>query len=293
MARVIFVHGVGQQFSGALQVLAAVGPALRDGVQLGAGLALRDQDVACAFYGDVFFEPGTRSMDVPWWDETDVEGGLEAELLEAWWGQAARVDLEVAGPDEAGVRGPVGYGASRLLLSDRVRAALDALSRASFFAHVSEPLLIFALKQVRRYMTELELQQAAQARLAEVVTEETRVVVGHSLGSVVAYEALCAHPEWPVTDFVTLGSPLGMRSVVFDRLRPPPVNGVGGWPGGVVRWTNVADRGDIVALAHRLASRFGSRVEDISISNGMRMHAVERYLGAARTGVAVAKGLGA
>ncbi|MER5938431.1 antibiotic ABC transporter ATP-binding protein [Streptomyces sp. NPDC001928] len=291
MARVVVVHGIGQEFLGPELMGRDVEPALRDGVRLAGGPRLEPQEVACAFYGNLYFEEGTRSLDIPPWDETDVDEGLEVELLEAWWEQGARVDPEVLGPDAAGSRGPVGFGASRLLLSERVRAALDALSGSSFFAKVSDRLLIFALKQVRRYMTEPDLRHRVQARIAEEITEETRVLVAHSLGSVVAYEALCAHPEWPVTDFITLGSPLGMRSVVFDRLQPEPSDGVGSWPSGVERWTNIADRGDIVALAHRLAPRFGDRVQDFSVSNGVRMHDLLRYLTASRTGSAVARGM--
>jgi pimeloyl-ACP methyl ester carboxylesterase len=33
------------------------------------------------------------------------------------------------------------------------------------------------------------------------VRADTAVLIGHSLGSVVAYEALCAHPEWSVRAF--------------------------------------------------------------------------------------------
>ncbi|MFB7311147.1 antibiotic ABC transporter ATP-binding protein [Streptomyces sp. NPDC056192] len=291
MARVVVVHGIGQEFLGPESMGRDVGPALRDGVRLAGGPRLEPKDVACAFYGNLYFEAGMRSLDIPPWDETDVDEGLEIELLEAWWEQAARIDPAVLGPDAADSRGVVGFGASRLLLSERVRAALDALSASSFFAKVSDRLLIFALKQVRRYMTEPELRRQAQARIAEEITDETRVLVAHSLGSVIAYEALCAHPEWPVTDFVTLGSPLGMRSVVFDRLEPRPTKNVGCWPGGIERWTNIADRGDIVALADRLGPRFSDRVDDSSISNGMQMHDLLRYLTASRTGTAVARGL--
>jgi hypothetical protein len=248
-------------------------------------------DVACAFYGDLFFEPGSRSDDVPPWDEFDVEAGLEVELLEAWWEYAAAVDPRVSGPDGAGSRGVVGYAASRPLLSRRVRAALNALSGSWFFEKVSDHLLIFALKQVRRYMTEPGVRAAGQARVVEVVGGDTRVVVAHSLGSVVAYEALCANPGLPVTDFVTVGSPLGLRSVIFDRLDPVPASGVGVWPGGVRRWTNVADPGDVVALAGVLAERFGDQVVDVSITNGARMHDLLRYLTASSTGAAISRGL--
>lgn len=58
------------------------------------------------------------------------------------------------------------------------------------------------------------------------VDADTRVVVGHSLGLVVAYEALCAHPQWPVQALVTLGSPLGRRNLIFDKLVPPHGPGV-------------------------------------------------------------------
>lgn len=290
-ARVAVVHGVGQEFGGPELMCALVGPALRDGVRLSGGPALSAGDVACAFYGDVFFEPGSRAGDVPPWDEFDVESGFEAELLEAWWTYAASVDSEVPGPDEQGARGPVGYVASRPLLNRRVRAALNALTGSRYFEPVSDRLLIFALKQVRRYLTEPGVRAAARERVAEAVGAETRVLVAHSLGSVVAYEALCANPRWPVTDFVTVGSPLGVRSLIFDRLDPAPVDGRGAWPAGVRRWTNIADPGDVVALAGGLVDRFGDRVVDVPITNGARMHDLLRYLTAPSVGAAITRGL--
>lgn len=78
----------------------------------------------------------------------------------------------------------------------------------------------------------------------------------HSLGSVVAYETLHAHPELGVNTFITLGSPLGMPSAVFDVLDPAPVEGRGQCPPGVTSWTNIADAGDLVALPRRLGDRF-------------------------------------
>jgi hypothetical protein len=93
-----------------------------------------------------------------------------------------------------------------------------------------------------------------------------------------------------VTDFVTVGSPLGLRSVIFDRLDPAPVDGSGVWPAGVRRWTNIADPGDVVALAGVLAERFDYRV-DVPITNGARMHDLLGYSTAPSTGAAIARGL--
>lgn len=293
MARVVVVHGIGQEFSGPESMQLAVGAALRDGVRLAGSDRDLVGEVECAFYGHVFHEPGTRAVDVPPWDETDVAAGIEAELLAAWWATASAIEPErVQAPDSLGTRGVLGFGASRALRSARVRAALDALAASSFFARIADRTLILGLKQVRRYLTEPATRQAAREAVALAVTPDTRVLVAHSLGSVVAYEALCANSFWPVTDFVTLGSPLGMPSVIFDRLSPAPFAGIGAWPGEVARWVNIADHGDVVALPAKLAERFGPGVvRDERITNGARMHDLRRYLTSPTTGAAIAVGL--
>ncbi|MGC0329868.1 pimeloyl-ACP methyl ester carboxylesterase [Streptomyces sp. SAI-170] len=292
MSRIVMVHGIAQEFLGPEQLRRDLVPALQDGVQLSdAGMRVDPDDVSCAFYGDLYFEPGTRSIDLPPWDETDVEDDMEAELLAAWWETAARIDPGVPAPDEPGTRGIGAFAVSRALRYTWVRTALDALAASAFFGRVSDRMLIFALRQVRRYLTEPELRAAAVRRVAEQVGPDTKVLVGHSLGSVVAYETICAHPEWQPLDLVTVGSPLGLRGIVFDRLTPAPTDGLGAWPGRVRHWSNIADRGDIVALTDRLRDRFGDRVTDHTIDNGARMHDFARYLSAPKTGAAVARGL--
>jgi pimeloyl-ACP methyl ester carboxylesterase len=143
-------------------------------------------------------------------------------------------------------------------------------------------------RQVRRYFTEQEVREASRARLAECVSERTRVIVAHSLGSIVAYETLCAHPEWDV-DLVTLGSPLGVRNIVFDRLVPRPEGDRARCP--VSRWTNIADRGDIVALVKRLGPLFGPNVTDLLVHNGAKAHDARPYLTSREAGTAVAEAL--
>ena len=172
-----------------------------------------------------------------------------------------------------------------------VQRALDALSRSRFFAGLAERAFIHDLKQVSAYFHDDDIRREAMRRVEDVV-DDTRVIIGHSLGSVVAYECLCAHPEWPVTTLVTLGSPLGIKNLILDRLRPPPVNGLGAWPGGVRRWVNVADVGDVVALVKDLGPQFGPRVENILIYNGATAHDVRPYLTARETGHVIASGLG-
>ncbi|MER5971186.1 antibiotic ABC transporter ATP-binding protein [Streptomyces sp. NPDC002055] len=297
MARVVVVHGVGRQLDTAETLLPALEPALRGGLNLalerdtalaGRVRPLAAGDVACVGYGHLFRRPGARG--VPDFEATDVAPGFETELLLAWWEAAAAADPAVLGPDAA-TRGVLGYAASRPLTTATVQRALDALTRSRFFRAVSDSLLIAGLEQFRRYLTDGDLRAAVRARTDALIGPDTRVVVGHSLGSVVAYETLCARRTGQVASLVTLGSPLGIRNLTFDRLQPPPREGTGVWPPGLRHWHNVADAGDIVALVRELAPRFGPRVRDHRVHNGTTMHSMTAYLTAVETGAAIAEGL--
>jgi pimeloyl-ACP methyl ester carboxylesterase len=137
--------------------------------------------------------------------------------------------------------------------------------------------------------TQPDLRDRLRARLEPLITADTRVIVAHSLGSVLSYMALCNHPDWAVHTFVTLGSPLA-SPMTTGMLAPAPVDGRGAWP-GVERWVNVRAVGD-KAAAVPLADSFGPDVEDVLIDNGHRAHAPEPYLNSEPTGAAVAAALG-
>ncbi|SDH63274.1 hypothetical protein SAMN05421505_11963 [Sinosporangium album] len=134
----------------------------------------------------------------------------------------------------------------------------------------------------------LDGRQGARAACASEVAEtirreKARVVIAHSLGSVVAYEALWANPDLEVDLLITLGSPLGLRRVVFDRLTPAPVKGRGQRPKGVARWVNIADKDDIAAIPPALAALFGGVDLDIQVNlDWIDFHTVEKYLGSGR-----------
>ncbi|MGN9781203.1 hypothetical protein ACTMTF_07235 [Nonomuraea sp. ZG12] len=283
MARIIAIHGVAKQFLGAASLHRTWYPALADGVSL-AGGALTPGDLACVAYGDIFRKPErTLSAGLPELTADDVEKGFELDLLYLWWEDAARTDPAVRPPD-----------ARTLNAATRsAQRALAALLSSPRFAAVGEKALVFSLKQVRRYFTELDVRPTARHRLEALVTEDTRVVIAHSLGSVVAYEALCAHPEWKITTLVTLGSPLGIRNLIFDRLWPSPRRDpedgklTAHWPGGVTSWTNISDENDPVALVKDLRPLFGDRITNVIVDNGGNMHDAHRYLTAKATGVAI------
>jgi hypothetical protein len=285
MARIVGVHGVGKQVLGEQSLLRDWWPALVDGLTRADAGLVSAGDVAMAFYGDLFRPQGELlAVGDPFYGARDVEPGLEQALLLAWWHEAAAVDDGVAPPEAD----------TLVRVAGSVQAGLRQLSGSKFFAGVAQRALVFDLKQMCRYLQEPELRRAARARVTALIGPDTRVVVAHSLGSVVAYEALCTVPGHLVRALVTLGSPLGIGNLVFDRLDPAPVDGRGEWPGseGLV-WTNVADGGDVVALEKDLRGRFGDRVCTAVVHNGAHAHDATSYLTDKLTGVAIAGGLNA
>ncbi|WP_433591485.1 hypothetical protein [Nocardia sp. CA-145437] len=293
MARVVFVHGVGKQYLSEDSLARDIVPELLGGIRLAGGPVPDPTEVGVAFYGDLFRPSGTRARDVSDYDATDVETDDEFELLMLWWTAAAELDPNVPGPNETGTRGPAGWALSQSMRIKLVRAALDALTGASFLQGVTDRMLIGDLKQMTTYFADETVRGEAQRRLATHIGPETQVIVAHSLGSVVAYETLCtaAQADRDIPMLVTLGSPLGMGSLVLDRLRPAARNRTAVWPKPLRRWTNIADDTDIVAMVRELRPAFGSRVNDLRVNNGTKMHGAIRYLTATETGSAITAGL--
>jgi hypothetical protein len=262
--KVLLVHGIAQQYSGPESLRAAWLAALMDGVT-SAGGRLAADDVAVAFYGDLFRPTGSRAVGVPDYDYTDVRDPFEQDLLSLWWQQ---VQLDT--PTRARTPNWVQRAVYRLCASEGV----------------SESALIGHLKQVRAYFSDDDVRQRIRDRVVEQITEETKVLVGHSLGSVVAYEVLCGKDS-SVESLVTLGSPLGTPHLIFDRLEPAPRTGRGQWPRSIKRWTNVADQGDVVPLVKRLGPLFDGSIDDVIVHNGAKAHDLCRYLTARETGIAI------
>ncbi|MFF3018223.1 hypothetical protein [Streptomyces sp. NPDC057939] len=280
---------MGQQVQGEDRLRSVWWPALSDGLRrAGAEGLVAEADVAVGFYGDLFRPAGQfLSVGDPPYSAADVEDGFEQQLLAAWWKGAAETDPEVVSPDAD----------DALVAAPRsVQAALRALSGSKFFADLALRAVVSDLKQVRAYLTDPKTREQARGRVMDRIGPDTRVVVAHSLGSVVAYEALCALPGHQVRALVTIGSPLGIRNLVVDRLQPAPTREGkalrGAWPGGdELAWTNLAGTGDVVALVKDLRPVFGDRLRSAVLSNGTHAHDATAYLTDALCGRAIAEGL--
>ncbi|GAB2677971.1 hypothetical protein [Thalassiella azotivora] len=103
------------------------------------------------------------------------------------------------------------------------------------------------------------------------------VVIGHSLGSVLAYDVL-SEPDAAGRDvplLLTVGSPLGVTEVQDLVERPLRV------PAGVRAWRNVCDARDLVALDHTIRPEYrpGDRCTDYLVTNdSANHHGIREYL---------------
>ncbi len=98
------------------------------------------------------------------------------------------------------------------------------------------------------------------------------IVIGHSQGSMIAYQVLrkLQKSQCDVRLFLTLGSPLGLQEVqdMLLKLEPDRPLAV---PDCVDRWLNVAERLDPVALDTDLSNDYGQNPRGIRIDNISRL----------------------
>jgi hypothetical protein len=288
MPKIVGIHGISHQYEGSAILNAQWLPALHGGLSAAGCRTLADEltsrDLNVAFFGDLFRPPGALSAgDVPY-SARGLTLPAEIDLLTDLYNAAVALEPGLGPPH--GSLGPVRVSAQHMA---------ERLLRSRTFAdRIPERLFVGNLKQVVSFLSDSNVKSRVLDRVDAEVDTDTRVLIGHSLGSVVAYEYLCRQPI-PGVVLITLGSPLGIRNVIFDKLNPPPTAGIGVWP-GVRRWTNVADPNDIVALRNDLAPIFAPPREipgiaDVLVDNGSHTHSAERYLTARETGAAIATGL--
>src|SRR5262245_23975569 len=233
MAHVVFVHGIAHELDSADTIERDWGPALGGGGRTAGfpggadrlgrnGPPAGGYEVRAACYGHLCREAGAQGGG-PAAALTPEEEALALECLRRAEGsesqdqqRVAREELAALGLREAGERQGVRSAA---------RSLVARLARLPWFARlgmgVAERFVVKALRQVTGYLTNDGVRKTAQRAVLDLVDDRTVVIVAHSLGSVVAYEA-CFALKRPLPLLVTVGSPLGLSNIVYQRLRPQP-----------------------------------------------------------------------
>ncbi len=154
---------------------------------------------------------------------------------------------------------------------------------------VSEAAIALATYDVYQYLTNRLIRKPIDEGVMEAMsTDIETVVVGHSLGTVVAYTLLQregVRQGWKVPLFVTLGAPLAVTAI---RALAPGIGGVGSnrTPACVTKWFNVMDSRDPIALHPLNEKHFPLNPADRPIENKIDVrnrtgnhHGIKGYLG--------------
>lgn len=218
--------------------------------------------------------PGAVGSDAGRWGAEAAppdRGRIEGEVLEGWWGAAVRIGQGRGRPEDLAA----------------------ALAGTAHFVHQPQPPQHTA-RELRRYLTDHKFRHELRERTQACIGPETKVVVGHALGGLIAYEALCAVNDAVAVSLVTLGPALCGPRIVFELLDPAPRSNQGEWPAAVRHWSNIVANTDLTAQCEaRLTARFGPGIEDLVIEPRSVTESLTGYLLDRSTGLAVATGLAA
>lgn len=248
--RLLLVHGRAQEGKSSALIQQQWMSALKRGFAQ-SGLPLpADLKVSAPFYGDKLAEL-LAQRHLPPADNVATRGGAAddgyAAFLEEVAGQLSsddkvthrEIENEMGpSPQERGVQNWAW-----------VQAILRIIDRRA--PGVSEYSIGLLLRDVYVYVNDGPVRRAINKIVAAELTDEPTVVIGHSLGSVVAYEVLRQDANNAVAQFVTVGCPLGIRAI-RQRLATPLT-----MPDGVKGWYNAYDPRDVVALYPLDQENFG------------------------------------
>jgi len=276
MTDLVFVHGRSQQDKDADDLKQEWISALQVGLErAGLTLPIPPSRIRMPYYGNTLRDmvkgvPTVAEIvirgDGP---ETDREALLRA-VVEELRADIGITDAEIAEEVGADVveRGPQDW--------NWVRAVLRRLDR---YAPSSATTVALFTNDVHKYLHSTGIRERIDVGVRDAVTPGVpAVVVGHSLGSVVAYNILRRDGHalrWQIPLYLTVGSPLAITAI---RNQLTSVE----HPSCVAQWYNARDRRDIVAL-HELNGRHFAvtpAVENFSgVINGTdNRHGISGYL---------------
>jgi len=236
--RLLLVHGRAQQGRDPQ----AIRKEWLDALEQGMGRPLPSSiTVSLPFYGDVL-DQFTQQMQIPLTSEVQARGNDTQQEFQVFQAQVAeqirvgaavtdaQVDAEYGNDPEA--RGPLNW--------KWVQAILRAIDKHGH--GMNQKALETFTRDAFLYTTRAGVRDAIDQIVARELTEQPTVVIGHSLGTVVAYSVLGRDTRaLKVPLYATVGSPLGIRAI-RDQFRPLRR------PAAVSDWYNAFDTRDVVAL---------------------------------------------
>ncbi len=245
LVKLVFLHGRSQEDKDPLVLRQRWVAALEQGVEkAGLDLPIDERDIIFPYYGDALRditseEPKSlATVRIPLREHEDFACSVLQECLD---------DIGITREVIAAETTPTDTFPNRFstqLSHEWVHRGLSLLDR--YVPRASARSIEATAADVTEYLHNVEVQgyiENGVAQAFEHCAGEPTVVVGHSMGSIIAYRALSEGGvvDCPVKELITIGSPLGMR-VIREAVAPIE------HPPNVGSWLNAYDERDIIAL---------------------------------------------
>ena len=287
--KLVFVHGRGQAGLNKDDLKATWLDTLSKGAAAN-GKKLPDHlDVAFPYYGDVL-EKFVQKSQLPLPSNIHTKGGAKQDDYLAFQADVAteirlragvtdeQVDAEFS--PEVRQRGPENW--------EWVQAIIRAIDH--HVPSVSQHFLESFMRDVYLYTTNFAVQDAIDEIVTNDLTKQPTVVVGHSLGTVVAYHVLNNEKTLSVPLYVSVGSPLAIHAIT-KQLRPIA------HPSSVKDWYNAFDKRDVVALNPLDSGNFPVQPPIVNYdgvdNQTSNRHGIVGYLNDKSVAAQILRGLGA
>ncbi|MFW8610147.1 hypothetical protein [Rhizobium beringeri] len=273
--RLVFIHGRSQQGLDPVVLKKTWSEALVSALAIQNLKLPTSLDIEFPYYGDALDKFVSQSK-IQVASQVHARGSDQQDDFLAFQAQVANELVVNAGVTDAQIdaeygnnpktRGPLNW--------EWVQSILQALDKHG--GGLSADAIEAFTRDVYLYLTSELVRTEIDKIVMKSMNGEPTIVVGHSLGSVVAYNVLKTNPGFKVPMLVTIGSPLGIRAI---RTPLSPI----GFPKSVTSWFNAYDTRDVVALNPLDSANFAVRppIENYSgVKNGTtNRHGISGYLG--------------
>lgn len=278
--QLVFVHGRAQENRDPTALKQEWLDAFRKGLaKSGKQIPIPEDDVRFPYYGQTLFD---IVSDVPAEQvaEVVVKGTVTDEARRVFVESILSEVRAKAGINDDIVQNIIGTEVVERSLQNKkwVLALLRAIDK--YVPHGSGAAIMIATNDVYQYLRNPGIRDNIDGGVRVALEEKAqKVVVAHSLGTVVSYNLLKREGDaqkWDISLFMTLGSPLGITMI---KQSLAPVRS----PQCVKKWVNALDPADVVALYPLAKPHFGVQpsIENLThVHNDTEnRHGISGYLG--------------
>lgn len=244
--KLVFLHGRSQEDKDPLVLRQKWVAALRAGLdKAGLELPIDEWDILFPYYGNALRDVTSdmpESLATVRFPLQEQQGHFSCAVLQDCLDEIGVTEEVIAA--QTPPNDPLGERLSVALSNEFFHKGLQLLDR--YVPRARTKLIEATAADVSLYLHDPEVRGYIDNGVAQAFRDcgnEDTVVVGHSMGSIIAYRVLSEAGiiNCPVKALITIGSPLGMQ-VIRESLEPVE------HPPNVDYWFNAYDPRDIVAL---------------------------------------------